>query len=41
VLLETRRLLGERLRLKPSEVDSLLGVLRSRLQPSLHRLLAP
>jgi RNA polymerase sigma-70 factor (ECF subfamily) len=41
LLLETRRLLGERLRLQPAEVESLLGVLRSRLQPSLHRLLKP
>ena len=36
---ETRRLLGERLRLQPAEVESLLGVLRSRMQASLQRLL--
>jgi RNA polymerase sigma-70 factor (ECF subfamily) len=37
----TRAVLEERLRLTESEVDSLLGALRSQLGASLHRLLAP
>jgi len=40
LLLETRRLLGERLSLSGREVESLLGVLRSGMQASLRRVLS-
>jgi len=39
VLAEVQRRLGERLRLEPGEYDSLLGLLRSQLSLSLHRVL--
>jgi len=39
LLIETRRLLGERLKLTSSEVESLLGILRSRMQASLRKVL--
>jgi RNA polymerase sigma-70 factor (ECF subfamily) len=39
VLLGVQRRLGERLRLEPGEYDSLLGLLRSQLSLSLHRVL--
>jgi RNA polymerase sigma-70 factor (ECF subfamily) len=41
LLLETRRLLGERLKLTSSEVESLLGLLRSGMQASLRGVLTP
>jgi RNA polymerase sigma-70 factor (ECF subfamily) len=40
LLEETRRLLGERLRLPAGEVDSVLGLLRSRVELSLQPLLS-
>lgn len=40
VLAEVQRRLGERLRLEPGEYDSLLGLLRSQLSLSLHRVLS-
>lgn len=39
VLAEVQRRLAERLRLEPGEYDSLLGLLRSQLSLSLHRVL--
>ncbi len=39
MLLETKRLLGERLRLSGGEVESLLGMLRSGMQASLRKVL--
>ncbi len=39
MMLETRRLLGERLRLSGGEVESLLGILRSGMQASLRKVL--
>jgi RNA polymerase sigma-70 factor (ECF subfamily) len=41
LLLETRRLLAERLHLTGSDVESLLGLVRSHLEVSLQRILAP
>lgn len=41
ILLTTRRLIGERLHLSPTEFDSLAGLLRSELDLSLSRLLEP
>jgi RNA polymerase sigma-70 factor (ECF subfamily) len=41
LLQETRRLLGERLKLTASEVESLIGALGSDLRVSLRRLLPP
>ena len=40
LLVETKRLLGERLRLSGVEVESLLGMLRSGMQASLRKVLA-
>ena len=41
ILTETRRLLGQRLRVAPGELDSLIDLMQSRLELSLQRLLPP
>ncbi|MCI0571044.1 MAG: sigma-70 family RNA polymerase sigma factor [Myxococcaceae bacterium] len=41
ILADVRRRLQERLKLQPDELDSLVDVLRSQLDLSLHRVLAP
>jgi RNA polymerase sigma-70 factor (ECF subfamily) len=41
LLLETRRILAERLKLTGTEVESLLGLIRSNLEVSLQRMLKP
>ncbi len=41
ILAETRRLLGQRLRVAPGELDSLIDLMQSRLELSLQRLLPP